>query len=157
MMCIGAVSEWGKVVGAMADRPAWRPRLSASVGAVLLWAGLASTAASAQTMPANHAPEVVEQIVLVCEAVYMPARSVWNREVLVEHDQHRVRAVFIDGVRVYSFSVHENLIFTALDNERIQLDLAALTWQSDFRGMAAGWGECRSREPASPSASEPQS
>ncbi|WP_353396775.1 hypothetical protein [Hydrogenophaga sp. 5NK40-0174] len=139
-------------MGAKADHPLAAVRGQAArhwrLNATLGWLGLALTlvapTAWGERRAVNHAPEVVEQIVLACEAVYLPARSVWNRKVLIEHDQHRVRAVFIDGVRVYSFSVHEHLIFTALDNERIEIDLEAMSWKSDFRGMASGWGQCRS-------------
>jgi hypothetical protein len=31
---------------------------------------------------------------------------------------------------------------TAVDNERIQIDLVVRQWQSDFRGQATGQGRC---------------
>jgi hypothetical protein len=31
---------------------------------------------------------------------------------------------------------------TAVDNERIQIDLVTRQWQSDFRGHATGQGRC---------------
>lgn len=77
-----------------------------------------------------------------CAVAYLPARSTWVRQVTIEHDARRVRAVRIDGVPVYAFHVQEALILTALDNERIVLDTAALAWQSDFRGQASGAGRC---------------
>lgn len=77
-----------------------------------------------------------------CAVAYLPARSTWVREVVIEHDARRVRAVRIDGVAVHAFQVHEALILTALDNERIVLDTATLSWQSDFRGQASGAGRC---------------
>jgi len=77
-----------------------------------------------------------------CAVAYLPARSTWVREVTIAHDARRVRAVRIDGVAVHAFQVHEALILTALDNERIVLDTATLSWQSDFRGQASGAGRC---------------
>ncbi len=85
------------------------------------------------------------QVVLSCEAVYMPARSTWVREVRFSLDERRIRGVEIDGVPVYSFTVYETLLLTALDNERIQLDTATLTWRSDFRGQATSEGRCERR------------
>jgi hypothetical protein len=77
-----------------------------------------------------------------CEAVYLPARSTWVRNVEIEHDERRVRVLHIDGVAVYSFTVEGTVIRTALDNERIVLDAASGQWQSDFRGLAQGQGRC---------------
>lgn len=77
-----------------------------------------------------------------CEAVYLPARSTWVRSVEIEHDARRVLAVRIDGVPVHSFAVDGTVIRTALDNERITFDTAALGWQSDFRNLAQGQGRC---------------
>lgn len=86
-----------------------------------------------------------QQVVLACEAVYLPARSTWVREVRFTLDERRVRRVEIDGVPVYTFTAYETLILTALDNERIQLDTATLTWRSDFRGQATSEGRCERR------------
>lgn len=99
---------------------------------------LAAAAAAADT----PAPA---QVVLACEAVYLPARSTWVREVRFTLDERRIRGVQIDGVPVYTFAVHETLLLTALDNERIQLDTASLTWRSDFRGQASSEGRCERR------------
>jgi len=79
---------------------------------------------------------------LVCEAVYLPARTTWTRTVAIGYDQRRVRSVHIDGVPVYTFAVRETVILTALDNERIQIDTASQTWTSDFRGLATAQGRC---------------
>ncbi|MEZ5664432.1 MAG: hypothetical protein R3E94_13040 [Burkholderiaceae bacterium] len=79
---------------------------------------------------------------LLCEAVYLPARTVWNRSVELEHDDQTLRTVRIDGVPVYSFAVDGTRILTSMDNERIQVDLERQTWQSDFRGMAHAQGRC---------------
>lgn len=86
-----------------------------------------------------------EQVVLSCEAVYLPARTTWTREVRFTLDERRIRGVEVDGVPVYSFSVYETVLLTALDNERIQLDTATLTWRSDFRGQATSQGRCERR------------
>ena len=42
-------------------------------------------------------------------------------------------------------AVYETVLLTALDNERIQLDTASLTWRSDFRGQATSQGRCERR------------
>lgn len=81
-------------------------------------------------------------VTLVCEAVYLPARTTWTRTVNIVYDQKRVRAVQIDGVPVYTFAIQETVILTAVDNERIQIDTAAQTWTSDFRGQATAQGRC---------------
>jgi hypothetical protein len=82
------------------------------------------------------------RVALVCEAVYAPARETWVRKVEIAYDDRRVSAVGIDGVPVHSFAVEGTLILTALDNERIQIDVAQLSWQSDFRGLARAQGRC---------------
>ncbi|MFN3738621.1 hypothetical protein [Hydrogenophaga sp.] len=105
-------------------------RLAAALG--LLAAGLA------QATPAASSSAVH----LACEPVYLPARSVWARTVDIAYDQKKVRSVLIDGVPVYTFSVRGTTILTALDNERIQIDVAALSWRSDFRGVASSEGRC---------------
>ena len=104
---------------------------------------LALAALTVATAYAEPAPG--EQVVLSCEAVYLPARSTWVREVRFTLDERRIRGVEIDGVPVYSFSVFETVLLTALDNERIQLDTATLTWRSDFRGQATSEGRCTKR------------
>ena len=79
---------------------------------------------------------------LLCDAVYQPARTNWLRTVDIAFDGRRVRRVLIDGVPVYTFTVFETTILTALDNERIQIDTATQLWTSDFRGQATGAGRC---------------
>ena len=81
-------------------------------------------------------------MLLVCEAVYLPTRAVWKRTVTIDYDQKAVKAVTIDGVAVYTFSVTGTVIRTSQDNERIQIDLATQTWVSDFRGAASSQGHC---------------
>ena len=111
----------------------------AALVGLLALATLAVLMPSAQAKPAED-PVVQEHF--VCEAVYMPSRAVWTRKVLIEHDEKRMRAVFIDGVKVYTFQVEGSVVYTALDNERIALDLGNQTWSSDFRGLANGRGQC---------------
>ncbi|MDR7097229.1 hypothetical protein [Hydrogenophaga laconesensis] len=82
------------------------------------------------------------EVTLVCEAVYLPARTTWTRTVAIGYDRKRVNAVLIDGVPVYTFAINGTTILTAIDNERIQIDTAAQSWTSDFRGQATSQGRC---------------
>ncbi len=91
---------------------------------------------------AGAAAPVKPQVGLVCEAVYLPARTTWVRRVEIDYGEQRVSGVRIDGVPVYGFSVEGTVILTAVDNERIQIDVAAQSWQSDFRGQASSQGRC---------------
>lgn len=93
------------------------------------------------------AQAALQQVQLVCDAVYMPTRSSWSRVVDIGYDQKRVRSVSIDGVPVYTFAIAQTVIMTALDNERIQIDTASQTWTSDFRGQATGQGRCERATP----------
>lgn len=103
-----------------------------------------------------QAQPVASKVVLVCEAVYLPARSVWVRTVGIEYDQKRVLSVEIDGVPVYSFNVRDTLILTAMDNERIQIDTATQNWTSDFRGLATSQGRCERARSQPPAAAVPE-
>jgi hypothetical protein len=110
----------------------------------LLLAGLAALPVWAQ-QPAKKGPAAAPEagtVTLVCEPVYLPARTTWTRTVVVAYDQRRVRQVAIDGQAVYSFAIQESVILTSQDNERIQIDTASLTWSSDFRGLATAQGRC---------------
>ncbi|MDP3325039.1 MAG: hypothetical protein Q8S71_16010 [Hydrogenophaga sp.] len=110
---------------------------------VLMAAALAlSAAAHSQT-----STPATSQVVLVCEAAYLPARTVWTRTVAIEYDQQRVRSVLIDGVPVYTFAIRGTVILTSLDNERIQINTAAQSWSSDFRGVASAHGRCERGRP----------
>ena len=77
-----------------------------------------------------------------CQAFYLPARSIWQRTVTIEYDGSVVRTVLIDGVAVYTFAVSGSSVMTAVDGERIQFDVAALTWTSDLRGLVSSSGRC---------------
>jgi len=107
-----------------------------------LWPMAAALALVISAAAYSQTPPVARQVVLVCEAAYLPARTVWTRTVAIEYDQQRVRSVLIDGVAVYTFAVRDTVILTSLDNERIQIDTAAQTWTSDFRGVASAHGRC---------------
>jgi hypothetical protein len=98
--------------------------------------GLLSLAALSSALAAPSS------VVLTCSVAYMPQRSTWVREVRIDWDAKAVRRLRIDGVEPYGFSLLPSGVMTAVDNERIQIDLAALQWQSDFRGQATGQGRC---------------
>lgn len=102
----------------------------------------AVVAAPAMAQGKNRKADKTAEVTLVCEAVYLPARTTWTRTVSIGYDKKRVNAVKIDGVPVYTFTVQETVILTAIDNERIQIDTAAQTWTSDFRGQATSQGRC---------------
>jgi hypothetical protein len=133
--------------------PRWRPwawLLAAACGA-----GTAHAQAPAQPANSADAAGKSRQVVLVCEAAYLPARSVWVRRVAIDFDEERVRAVHIDGVPVYTFSVNGTVIATALDNERIRIDIAAQHWVSDFRGLATSQGRCEQARSTRPEDAAP--
>jgi hypothetical protein len=91
---------------------------------------------------ASAAQPSTGQAAMLCEAVYMPAQTVWPRTVAIEYDQRRIKAVSIDGVKAYTFDVRDTWILTSMDNERIQINTATLSWTSDFRGLATAQGRC---------------
>ena len=110
----------------------------------LLSAGLVALSAWSQ-QPAKKDPAAAPDagtVTLVCEPVYLPTRFAWTRTVTVAYDHRRIRQVAIDGQTVYSFGIQDTLILTSQDNERIQIDTSALTWSSDFRGLATAQGRC---------------
>ena len=105
--------------------------------------GTACLAASALLLSAAaQAASPPRQVQLVCEAVYLPARSTWTRSVDIRYDDRRIREVAIDGQPVYTFAVRGTVILTSQDNERIQIDTAGGSWTSDFRGLASAQGRC---------------
>lgn len=104
--------------------------------------GLLGLAALASAMAAGPS-----SVILTCAVAYMPQRSTWLREVRIDWDQKAVRRLRIDGVEPYGFSLLPGGVMTAVDNERIQIDLVALQWQSDFRGHATGQGRCQKSAP----------
>ena len=105
--------------------------------------GLAALALAA----AGQAQAAVQTVTLSCAVVYMPARSTWVRQVQIDWDDSTVRAVRIDGLTPHSFSLYPEGVATAIDNERIQIDLRQSLWMSDFRSQASGQGRCESVAP----------
>ena len=77
-----------------------------------------------------------------CNAFYLPVRNIWQRTVAVQYDGEVIRSVQIDDVPVYTFTVEGSSLLTAVDGERIQFDVAELTWTSDLRGLASSSGRC---------------
>ena len=114
--------------------------------ALAIWTALAgSTPAAtpqATSEPAPEADPARQTLALRCAVAYLPARSTWVRAVQIEWDTRRVLALRIDGLAPYSFALLPEGVSTAIDNERIEIDLRALTWRSDFRGQASGQGRC---------------
>jgi len=105
-----------------------------------LWATGGLAASGGAKPPASH------RKTLTCDVAYLPSRASWVRQVTVTYDLQRLRSVAVDGVGVHSFAVADTTILTSQDNERIQLDVDRLTWQSDFRGVATGQGRCALEE-----------
>ena len=103
-----------------------------------------SAASSAElAAPAAHkAKPALTEKALLCDVAYLPTRSNWVRRVELGLDRKKIQTVRIDGLAVYSFALSGTTIVTALDNERIQLDVAQLSWTSDLRGVASGQGRC---------------
>lgn len=89
--------------------------------------------------PAVAAPS---KVVLSCAVAYLPQRSTWVREVRIDWDKKAIRSLHIDGLQPHGFSLIPQGVMTAVDNERIQIDLVTRQWQSDFRGHATGQGRC---------------
>jgi hypothetical protein len=108
-------------------------------GGALLGLGLGVCLGLAALSPAAAAPS---SVVLSCAVAYLPQRSTWVREVRIDWDHKAVRRLRIDGVEPHGFSLLPDGVMTALDNERIQIDLRTRQWQSDFRGHATGQGRC---------------
>ena len=112
---------------------------------ILRW--LALLVLGAGQVPATT-QAATQTVTLSCAVAYMPARSTWVREVQMDWDRKTLRAVRIDGLVPYSFSVHPRGVSTAIDNERIQIDLTLAQWTSDFRGLASGQGRCDTVAPS---------
>ena len=91
---------------------------------------------------ACQAQGTTKTVTLSCAVAYMPARSTWVREVQLSWDGDTLASVQIDGLSPHSFSVDGERMATAIDNERIQIDLRQAQWTSDFRGLASGQGRC---------------
>ncbi len=83
---------------------------------------------------------------LQCAVAYLPARSTWVRTLELTRQAQQVQSLKIDGVVPYAFVMDGARLITAIDNERIQIDLAHQLWQSDYRGHASGQGRCDTLE-----------
>lgn len=119
-----------------------KPIAALTVALLTCWPVWSGAAPAAEAGKASGTTSARGALTLVCEAVYLPARSTWTRTVTVSYDQQRVRSVAIDGQAVYTFAIRDTVILTSQDNERIQIDTAAQTWASDFRGLATAQGRC---------------
>lgn len=108
--------------------------------------GLVCASVLPQAWAAQPKGKTPDRTLLRCEPVYMPARSVWVREVELVGKDGRLSEVKIDGQAVYAFSILDKTVMTSQDNERIQIDFGARTWRSDFRGLASGQGQCETVE-----------
>ena len=102
--------------------------------------------ASAGAFAAEPAPlngvGAVRTATWTCQAFYLPARGMWPRSVELQYDGAVVRSVLIDGIAAYTFTINGSTVMTAIDGERIQFDVAALTWTSDLRGLVSSSGRC---------------
>ena len=116
--------------------------LRALAAVLAIWAGLSGIAPAATPVAATEAEAERQTLALRCAVAYLPARSTWVREVQIEWDTRQVQALRIDGLAPYSFALLPEGVSTAIDNERIEIDLRTLTWRSDFRGQASGQGRC---------------
>lgn len=77
-----------------------------------------------------------------CEVIYLPSRSTWIREVRLGVDPGQRLRIAIDRVTPHAVDVDGAVLHTAIDNERIVIDVGQQTWRSDFRGLASGYGRC---------------
>lgn len=107
------------------------------------WRGLAMLALACS----GFAQAASETVSLTCAVFYVPARSTWVRQVQIEWDDKAVVALRVDGLTTHSFATEANGLLTAIDNERIQIDLHQALWTSDFRGLASGQGRCEAEQP----------
>ena len=95
----------------------------------------------------GQAQAASESISLSCAVAYLPTRSTWVRQVQMASDGKTLHALRVDGLTPHSFSVQAGVVLTAIDNERIQIDLGRAVWTSDFRGLASGQGRCETEQP----------
>ena len=103
-------------------------------------AAVQTASAEAKPAPSSPAPATVTR--WTCNAFYLPARNIWQRTVAVEYQGDAVRSVQIDGVAVHSFMLEGSTLLTGVDGERIQFDVADLSWTSDLRGLVNSSGRC---------------
>lgn len=128
-----------------ARQPSRRPTMTRADWCFLitaLWLALAAPVAAQPAKATAQPPPAGQTLTLSCAVVYMPARSTWVREVQIDWDRQKLRALRIDGLVPYGFSLTREGVSTAIDNERIQIDLKQAQWASDYRGLATGQGRC---------------
>ena len=99
-----------------------------------------SPAATATTATTNTVTTTTKR--WTCNAFYLPARNIWQRTVAIEYEGDVVRSVQIDALAVYTFTVEGSNLLTSVDGERIQFDVAELSWTSDLRSLASSTGRC---------------
>jgi len=114
-----------------------RGDLDLAAGLRWLWAR-----AGGQDLDPPGAGTQARMRLMTCDVAYIPERSSWQRRVAVFWEGEVFKGLQIDGLRPHAVSAQGSALATAIDNERIVLDLAAMEWTSDFRGQASGRGRC---------------
>jgi hypothetical protein len=118
-------------------------------------AWLLAAAWQAATAAPPAAPRA-ERTQWVCDLVYLPMRSSWQRQLWWDTERSAdgrraaLRRLHIDGQPVHTFNLEGSLLLTSMDNERIAIDLRSRQWQSDLRGLASARGTCRLAATPSP-------
>lgn len=121
--------------------------------AVAAWLLAAAWQAASAAPPAAPRTERTEW---VCDLVYLPMRSSWQRQLWWDTERSAdgrraaLRRLHIDGQPVHTFNLEGSLLLTSMDNERIAIDLRSRQWQSDLRGLASARGTCRLAATPSP-------
>lgn len=113
-------------------------------------AGATTRPAPADTAPANNTVSSLAATATAattikrwtCNAFYLPARNIWQRTIAIEYEGDVVRSVQIDALAVYTFTFEGSSLLTSVDGERIQFDVAEMTWTSDLRSLASSTGRC---------------
>lgn len=123
---------------AAALSPVLAPALSPVLAPVLSPVLAAAQAVDGGSEEANRALAAVYH----CEVIYLPSRSTWIREVRLGVDPGQRLRIAIDRVTPHAVDVDGAVLHTAIDNERIVIDVGQQTWRSDFRGLASGYGRC---------------
>lgn len=134
-----AVARRGSALQAMEPPAAvgGRGDLDVAAGLRWLWAR-----AGGQDLDPPGAQTPVRMRLMTCDVAYLPQRSSWGRLVAVFWEGEVFKGLRIDGLLPHAVSVRGSALATAIDNERILLDLATMEWTSDFRGQAEGRGRC---------------
>jgi inner membrane protein len=134
-----AVARRGSAVQALIPPAAVGGRGDIDVAAGLRWLW---ARASGQDLDPPGAGTQARVRMMTCEVAYLPERSSWPRRVSVFWEGEVFKGLQIDGLRPHAVAAQGSALATAIDNERITLDLATMEWVSDFRGQATGRGRC---------------